>query len=227
MGREVKRVALEFDWPMNVVWKGYCNPFNPTKCTACEGTGVNAATRALQNEWFYGDWQHNLEQMEVDALWEENRLWDFDSKPTADAVNTWSRRGLGHDALNRMICIESRGKREGTYGFCPVCDGHGNYFASDDYREAYEHWEGIDPPKGPGFQMWETTSEGSPISPVFETPEELAHWLADNSASSFGDRTCTYEEWLNFIKGSGWAVSAVGTKSGLVSGVEACGQSND
>ena len=36
------------------------------------------------------------------------------------------------------------------------------------------------------LMMYEDTSEGTPISPAFETPEELARWLADNGASAFG-----------------------------------------
>jgi hypothetical protein len=75
------------------------------------------------------------------------------------------------------------------------------------------------PPRGKWYQLWETTSEGSPISPAFEKPEELAKWLVDNNASTFGSETATYKQWLNFIKGSGWAPSAVMTKDGLESGV--------
>lgn len=70
-----------------------------------------------------------------------------------------------------------------------------------------------------GWCMYETTSEGTPISPVFETPEELAHWLADNGASSFGHNTATYEHWLGMVQ-VGWAPSAVGIGSALISGVE-------
>jgi len=50
------------------------------------------------------------------------------------------------------------------------------------------------------YQMYETTSEGTPISPVMETPEDLARWLADNHASAFADITATYEQWLCIIK---------------------------
>lgn len=49
------------------------------------------------------------------------------------------------------------------------------------------------------IQMYEDCTEGTPISPVMKTPEELARWLADNNASAFGDMTATYEEWLNTI----------------------------
>lgn len=46
------------------------------------------------------------------------------------------------------------------------------------------------------WMMYEECSEGTPISPGFETPEELARWLADNKASAFGGMTATYEQWL-------------------------------
>lgn len=46
------------------------------------------------------------------------------------------------------------------------------------------------------YMMYEDTSEGSPISPAFETPEELARWLADTEASFFADIPASYERWL-------------------------------
>jgi hypothetical protein len=49
------------------------------------------------------------------------------------------------------------------------------------------------------YQMYETTTEGAPISPAFETQEELAHWLADNGASTFGYGTATYEGWIRIM----------------------------
>jgi hypothetical protein len=51
--------------------------------------------------------------------------------------------------------------------------------------------------------MYETTSEGTPISPVFKTGVALAHWLADNNASCFGDNTASYETWLTWIREDG------------------------
>lgn len=43
--------------------------------------------------------------------------------------------------------------------------------------------------------LWETTSEGSPTSPVFPTAEALAEWCAEN-ASYFADLKMSKEEWL-------------------------------
>lgn len=69
------------------------------------------------------------------------------------------------------------------------------------------------------FMMYSTTTEGTPMSPAFETPEELARWLADTGASSFGSSTATYEQWLRVCKG-GYAPSMIYTpETGIQSGV--------
>jgi hypothetical protein len=67
--------------------------------------------------------------------------------------------------------------------------------------------------------MYEDTSEGTPISPAFETPEELARWLADNKASAFGGMTATYEQWLATCK-AGWTCGMVVGGGRMMSGVE-------
>jgi hypothetical protein len=107
-------------------------------------------------------------------------------------------------------------------------------YCTDENRRAmeYEQWAGQRPhrddymPNWPDetrthYMMYETTSEGTPISPAFATPEDLARWLADTGASSFGNDTATYEQWLNVCKGE-FAPSAVfTTETGLISGVAA------
>jgi len=70
------------------------------------------------------------------------------------------------------------------------------------------------------LQMYETCSEGTPISPVMETPEELARWLFNNKASAWGSEKATYEEWLATIK-AGWAPSGVVQGGRCMSGVAA------
>ena len=94
----------------------------------------------------------------------------------------------------------------------------------------YEQWSGQRPhrddymPDWPAEQrthlmMYEDTSEGTPISPAFETPEELARWLTDNGASAFGSSTGSYEGWLRVAKG-GWAPSFAATSEGIINGVD-------
>lgn len=106
-------------------------------------------------------------------------------------------------------------------------------YASDECRKmSYSEWAGDQPkrrdymPDWPDDQrthlmMYETTSEGTPISPAFATPEELARWLADTGASAFGSSTASYEGWLRVARG-GYAPSAISVNGGpLVSGVDA------
>lgn len=110
----------------------------------------------------------------------------------------------------------------------------GNYpdYADEESKKmTYAEWNGERPDKChymPTFpegtathcMMYETTSEGTPISPAFETPEELAQWLFDNKASTFASMTGTYEGWLRVAKG-GFAPSAIMSNGQLQSGVEA------
>ncbi len=112
----------------------------------------------------------------------------------------------------------------------------GEYVAKDEsHRGPFEEWDGErpraedympswKPEECTHLMMYEDTSEGTPISPAFATPEELARWLADNGASSFGSMTATYEQWLATCR-RGYSVGAVYTpQTGLISGVEYEGQ---
>ena len=208
MGRVLKRIALDFSWPLDVVWKGYCNPYRPTDCQACEQTGYNEATKQILDDWYDFEgtgrrWCHNITQHEVDALWERGRLkHDFPEKPTAEQVNEWSRDdGVGHDAINRGICVRARAKREGVFGYCSACEGKGAYWCDDRYEKLWNEWAPIEPPEGEGFQLWENTSEGSPISPVCESLDELCEWLSENGVSPFGLQTATKEQWRGILEG--------------------------
>jgi len=267
--RTCKRVPLDFDWPLNKVWKGYTEPWEETafpECTACGGTGNALHARLLKDRWyghtkfdpaetgstpftpdtpevrafaernvknspsFYGHgeaaivreaqrlcdlwngaWSHHLDQDDVDALVRADRLRDLTHRfdpdasgpdrwvstghyPTAEEVNRWSLTGFGHDSINCWVVVEAACERAGVPYVCEVCGGHGN-IATDAEREERDKIEGYEPPEGDGWQLWETTSEGSPTSPVFATAEELAEWCAEN-ATYFADLKMSKEEWL-------------------------------
>lgn len=166
-------------------------------------------------------WSDRLTQDEADALADAGRLRHagLGERPTAEQVNEWSRNGVGHDAINRWICIEARARRLGVFGKCHACGGSGELWATEEARRMSEEWAKTDPPAGDGWQMWETTTEGSPISPVFATPDELAAWLSASQASAFGDQRATREQWLRMIL-AGWAPSAGLIDGRLVGGVE-------
>lgn len=98
------------------------------------------------------------------------------------------------------------------YGLQAAIDYYGQAPDKDDYMPDWADSEKTH------LQMYETCSEGTPISPVMATPEELAHWLADNNASAFGGMTATYEQWLRVCEG-GYAPSAIMTNGKFESGV--------
>lgn len=125
------------------------------------------------------------------------------------------------------------GKAKWEQGLCS--DWKGGWKArGPDEDGTWEDWDGKRPeatdymPQWPTeqcthLQMYETCSEGTPISPVMETPEILARWLADNGASAFGGMTASYEGWLATINSDcGSFGMIINTATGeQMSGVEA------
>lgn len=84
---------------------------------------------------------------------------------------------------------------------CPDCDDGFSHAV----KALADAWEETEPPEGPGWQMWETCSEGSPISPVFETAEELAGYLAKTQKENV-----SADGWLRVIHLGGSSFSWVG-----------------
>lgn len=172
-------------------------------------------------------WDDKLGQHEVDALIKAGRLnpviacpngckpWQTDCEEckgrgwtrrqlepgevTAAEVNAQQRGGgFGHDGVDQSIALRARCELLG-FGFqCENCDGHGD-IATEELRQKREDWKPPEVPKGPGYQLWQTVSEGGPVSPVFESMEKLASWLTENhdvASNSYG-----YDEWLQVLKG--------------------------
>lgn len=299
MGRIVRRVPLDFGWPLKKVWEGFLTPdeLHEDKCPDCKN-GYSPHAQHLHDLWygylpfdpastgstplrhdtpavrafaernisnapeFYGSderaivrearrlaelwngqWCHHLSQDDVDALLAADRLWEFTRKvvpgkgwqkiepappmPTAEQVNEWSLSGFGHDGINASVVVRARCEREGVDVECPTCKGHGSVEKYPGQRAEAEAWEPTDPPEGEGWQLWETVTEGSPISPVFATAQDLAEWMSSpaytwGAVKTDADRP-TYETALRFVA-KGWAPSFVSTpQAGIVSGVEHVG----
>lgn len=181
-----------------------------------------------------GMWMHHLSQDDVDALVVARRLYDFTHSwsresgwvaknppvpvPAVD-VNVWSLRGLAHDSINAGVVIRARCEREGKPLLCARCEGHGSTEAYPGQRAEAEAWEGTEPPTGTGWQLWETTSEGSPISPVFPEAEGLIEWMSSPAYTYGASEPLTREQAEQFVTGSGWAPTLIFTpETGLVAG---------
>lgn len=185
----------------------------------------------------HGGWGFHLDQGDVDALVKANRLWDFTRRPlnpeqatfpngwtkgpngyhpTADEVNVWATRGFGHDSINAWVCVRERCRRYRVSPLCASCRGRG-YVADRALSVKIARWAPTEPPTGDGYQIWETVSEGSPISPVFARPEDLARWMVEHDTSVTRDTGCG--GWMHFILSDGWALTAGSVNGHVTSGV--------
>lgn len=232
MGRELKRVPLDFKWPENKPWEGYLNQHyaKSHNCPACGGSGSTTASQRL------GDLVSLLMLSGTDALrgachpyLSEAPLYSTQGK-TCGADMAELTAGLagrtpsfmGHDACDKWPAkkkiIAAAGLSE-EWGTCQECHGDGMIWDSTEDKQAAEDWTRSEPPTGDGYQIWETVSEGSPISPVFATPEELAQHMAGTRWGA--DKGSSVETWLKFINGPGWAPSMVMDANGIRSGADA------
>lgn len=234
MGRELKRVSIGFIWPINKRWDGYVNPhyYHSHDCEACAGRGETFSRQRLH------DLMSLLMLSGTDAAKESchpylqtSHLYATQGlvcgKDMVELTEALSGRKmcqyLGHGSSDTWRAVEKLIQASGlpeTWGFCPVCKGEGSIWDSDESKKSAENWSREEPPAGDGFQIWETVSEGSPISPVFKTAEDLAGYMAGRPWGA--DKGSSYESWMKFITGPGWSLSMVVDASGVRTGADAC-----
>lgn len=147
-----------------------------------------------------------LEDVDVLRLYNKGRLFDLSHRlgrvPTAEEANEWSENNIfGHDAINCWIVLDGRCEDFGIVSKCDKCDGDGEYLPYKSWASIYEGWQKIEPPTGDGYQLWEDVSEGSPVSPVFETLDDLREWMYQSN----------YSEWQidGICNGIGWVPSMI------------------
>jgi hypothetical protein len=110
-----------------------------------------------------------------------------------------------------------------------------SYADEEDHVLTFEQWSGpfpnpcrympdFLPEERTHLMMYESTSEGTPISPAFKTPEELAQWLVDNNASAFGSTPASYKGWLAVAKGAYAPTMVMRSGSPPQSGVDYVGE---
>lgn len=291
MGREIKRVPVGFNWPIDQVWQGFLRPdeLDEIPCPACKN-GYSDHAQNLHSLWYgyipfhpastgctplradspavrafaernverspeyygrgeavivreaqrladlwNGSMSHHITQADADALaaagrlrdlthrWVEGTGWqEFDPPvvPTAAQVNEWSLSGFGHDAINASVVLRARCERDGFPTECDRCQGHGSTEAYEGQRAAAEAWEPTEPPTGDGWQLWSTTTEGHPMSPVFAVGDELARWIAAHPVGFAGSRI-SLEAAMSWVHGPGWSPSMIGGPNGLQDGITA------
>jgi len=252
MGRELKRVPVDFSWPLNKIWQGYINPHSkpcPDEGKTCfhghtaAGRWLDAMVRLIHlagEEALVAE--HGGEMMARGRIYPHPYLEEWPQAPRSEwpeeardyvfAVPFGSERNtrmyemqkkhppkllpltqelaqlvqglVGEDRklphCNANWNIEERLKQlagvDEDWGICPTCGGEAQDPAC---KEAYEAWQDEEPPTGDGFQLWTTTNEGAPISPVFGTLDELCGWCEPN-ATTFGHHRATAAEWRKMLE---------------------------
>ena len=122
-------------------------------------------------------------------------------------AETWKGYLFDYD-LVCFLCEEKKVNLKGKD--CPLCDGEGKLAPR---FEPPKEWDD----KKNGYQIWEDVSEGSPVSPVFKNPEDLAKWMVKNDDSI--TKGTSYEVWLKMIKKVGSAPSMIMVNGGMSSGM--------
>lgn len=142
MGRQVKRVPLDFDWPVGETWGGYLDPYRQFSktCPTCDGTGGNRVTK------IFGEWAN-----------------------------------------------------------CANCNGEGKVWKSRAWKDRSDAFSeaSMEPPAGEGWQLWETVTSGSALTPVFRHPGQLAGYLHNHDV--WGSSKTSTTDWLLWLTGPGWA----------------------
>lgn len=256
MGRELKRVCLDFDWPLNKVWRGYINPYYKpcpeenvtcfsgykpeyhwleaiTRQMALIGEEAAAAPRAeefkqrgrtyphpyLENWGNAPRYEIPRDEMEKIQAKEtaQQRMFEMQKylhyhprqlmplgPGLVSLIEGLSGNKLGSFLGGSGVAWDLMEKILRTAGFttksareewmhCPLCKGENIH---PDMKEAYEAWQKEEPEIGEGWQLWETVSEGSPISPVFPTREAFIEYLIGEGYSPKAAEKFTETGWV-------------------------------
>lgn len=138
---------------------------------------------------------------------------DFDSHdPDGSAFGWWTVYTLVPLPASEMATMERARLRGDDALRAAFSEWHGEKHDPADHMPDWTDAERTH------IQMYETCSEGTPISPVCETPEALARWLADNGASAFGGMTASYDEWLATCRAGSCVGMAIAGNGEMMSG---------
>lgn len=238
MSREVRRVPLDFDAEIGKTWPGYLMPqeLSLPSCPDRDGSGWDAT-----RHWV--DAVANLLLMLGDDVREQERgrpmhpylrwLKEINvytgRRPAASATafadglagrpaDPLFGHGCGHGTA---AIIKAAGLDPETWAVCATCSGKG-HVGTPEQVAAQEAWEPTEHPHGDGWQLWQTVSEGGPVSPVFATADDLATWMSDPAR---GDQWVPGSVAAKFIE-EGWAPSGASSPAtGFMTGVEWIGHS--
>ena len=209
MSRLLKRVPMDFKHPIGETWPGYLNP-HYVECSECHGRGTTNSRILLEritnlimlagsdsmkgktHPYFTSDFSYYFDSSHLPVGKDMAELTSGLAGRSPDGL-------FGHDSSDGWKAtdkiIHAAGLDPETWGICPRCKGKG---IEPDKLTDYEAWQPTEPPEGDGYQLWEDCSEGSPVSPVFQTLDELCEWC-ETGATTFGSSRATKEEWKQML----------------------------
>lgn len=120
-------------------------------CPTCGGNGYHPDAQEVQGTFYEHmcderglprsrAWHDKITEDEAQALIAAKRAKPGSTAASINAENAPGARGMGHDAINRMILIEARLARLGLPKDCPHCDGHGYVYTSPAARVGLVLW---------------------------------------------------------------------------------------
>ena len=174
------------------------------------------------------NWKHPRE----DVLGYSKAGWGFTEKyipmrnaSVEDAWEEWREYWQewldgGHDEVIKKYGASDYPKNEPYRSFC---EWHGLPPDPKSYRPSWTEHEAT------WYQVYETVSEGTPVSPPFATQAALVDYLVENGdfsdqqrreegAHDMDCRPWSREDAERFVYETQWAMSLIGDKNGLRSG---------
>lgn len=242
MGREIKRVALDFQWPLDQIWEGFIRPdsLQGKKCEECDGSGQTHAGWWLQHfsqrismlagdigaqeqgrplhPWLANDTYPHTRWTETgyEVVRPSEDIADLLAALAGDSDTGRVKSSFGSSYTVYRALVKAAGIE--NWGVCTPCEGTGRIEEYEGQFKERDEWKENEPPAGEGWQVWETVSDGSPISPVFATRDDLIDWLTSSRYTRGGPLTKAQAE--GFV-GNGWAPSFVVANGELKSGDKA------
>lgn len=168
------------------------------------------------------NWEHpQKDEYDVIRRRMEKRYQPLYDQPYKEAIAEWLK--------DHLLWVDGKhpDQLDGTAaGYENYADWGGN---APDVKYYRPNWKEED---RTWFQVYETVSEGTPVTPPFATKEELVEYLVTNGdlwdqrRRAEGNTIMNCDPWSrktaeHFVYGTGWAPSMIMDSQGLRSGVEA------
>lgn len=125
-----------------------------------------------------------LKRVPLDFHWPRHQVWKGYLNPFhSQKCEACNGSGRNRETKKLFDDWSTHSRTDGREGWGEHLEQEDVQALIEEIKRLHEEWEKFEPPTGEGFQLWETTSEGSPDSPVFETIEALCNWCSEHTTT--------------------------------------------